>query len=263
MNETARITEARPIAPPDARALIEAQTEALWAMQRADGHIVFELEADCTIPAEYLLLRHFLGEIDPPREARIARYLRARQSADGSWPLFHGGAGNVSATVKAYWALKLTGDDPAEPHMARARAWVLGQGGAASANVFTRIAMALFGQVPWRAVPVMPVECMLLPRWFPFHMSKIAYWSRTVLTPLLVLYARRARAVNPTGRGIAELFLVPPDRQRVWNLNPTGSPIGEFFPPARQGAPPDRAASAEGRPRPGRSAPPRISPSRG
>jgi squalene-hopene/tetraprenyl-beta-curcumene cyclase len=229
MNETARISSARPVAPPDACALIETQTEALWAMQRADGHIVFELEADSTIPAEYVLLRHFLGEIDAPREARIARYLRARQSADGSWPLFHAGAGNVSATVKAYWALKLIGDAPDAPHMARARAWVLGQGGAACANVFTRIAMALFGQVPWRAVPVMPVECMLLPRWFPFHMSKIAYWSRTVLTPLLVLYAKRARAANPTGRGIAELFVVPPDRQRVWNLNPTGSPIGELF----------------------------------
>ncbi len=99
MNETARIADARPIAPPEAHALIDAQAEALWALQRPDGHIVFELEADCTIPAEYVLLRHFLGEIDAPREARIARYLRAQQSEDGSWPLFHGGAGNVSATV--------------------------------------------------------------------------------------------------------------------------------------------------------------------
>ncbi len=229
MNETATFRDARPIAPPDSRALVEAQAEALWAMQRPDGHIVFELEADCTIPAEYVLLRHFLGEIDPDREARIARYLRALQNDDGSWPLFHAGDGNISATVKAYWALKLIGDDPGAPHMARARGWLLGQGGAARANVFTRIGMALFGQVPWRAVPVMPVECMLLPRWFPFHMSKIAYWSRTVLTPLLVLYAKRARAVNPTGRDIAELFTVPPDEQRVWNLNPTGTAVGEFF----------------------------------
>ena len=216
--------------PRSARAqLIEEQAEALWALQHEDGHIVFELEADCTIPAEYILLRHFLGEIDELREARIARYLRAVQNSDGSWPLFHDGAGNISATVKGYWALKLIGDDPDAPHMARARSWVLGQGGAAKANVFTRIAMALFGQVPWRAVPVMPVECMLLPRWFPFHMSKIAYWSRTVLTPLLVLYAKRARAENPTGRDIRELFVTPPEDHKVYNTNPTGSRIGDLF----------------------------------
>ncbi|MEM9783956.1 MAG: squalene--hopene cyclase, partial [Pseudomonadota bacterium] len=100
-------------------------------MQRDDGHIVFELEADCTIPAEYVLLRHFLGEVDTPREARIAAYIRTVQNADGSWPLFHNGSGNISATVKGYWALKLIGDDPEAPHMRRARTWVLGQGGAA------------------------------------------------------------------------------------------------------------------------------------
>jgi len=209
--------------------LISRQAEAIWALQRDDGHIVFELEADCTIPAEYVLLRHFLGRVDEPREARIARYLRSVQNADGSWPLFHDGAGNVSATVKGYWALKLIGDDVNAPHMARARDWVLGQGGAAEANVFTRFSMAMFGQVPWRAVPTMPVECMLLPRWFPFHMSKIAYWSRTVLAPLLVLYAKRARAENPTGRGIRELFLAPPEEHRVYNVNPTGSRIGDLF----------------------------------
>jgi len=223
----------RSLTPEDPRAaraqLISGQSDALWGLQHSDGHLVFELEADCTIPAEYILLRHFLGEIDDLREARIARYLRGVQNGDGSWPLFHDGAGNISATVKAYWALKLTGEDIDAPHMARARSWLLGQGGAARGNVFTRIAMALFGQVPWRAVPVMPVECMLLPRWFPFHMSKIAYWSRTVLTPLLVLYAKRAAAENPTGRDIRELFVTPPEAHRVYNTNPTGSRIGDLF----------------------------------
>ncbi len=209
--------------------LIQTQADALWAHQQDDGHIVFELEADCTIPAEYVLLRHFLGQIDEAREVRIARYLRSVQNLDGSWPLFHDGPGNISATVKGYWALKLIGEDINSAHMSRARSWLLGQGGAARANVFTRIAMALFGQVPWRAVPTMPVECMLLPRWFPFHMSKIAYWSRTVLTPLLVLYAKRAEAANPTGRDIAELFTVPPEEHKVYNINPTGSRIGDLF----------------------------------
>lgn len=222
-------SRARPTGPSPARELIEEQAEKLWSMQQEDGHLVFELEADSTIPSEYVLLRHFLGEIDVEREARIARYLRSIQNPDGSWPLFHDGVGNISATIKAYWALKLIGNDVDEPHMVRARSWVLGQGGAAKANVFTRISMALFGQVPWRATPTMPVELILLPRWFPFHMSKIAYWSRTVLTPLLVLSARRARAVNPTGIDIDELFAVPPKEQKVWNVNPAGTRVGEFF----------------------------------
>ncbi|MEL6774418.1 MAG: hypothetical protein AAFP23_06625, partial [Pseudomonadota bacterium] len=173
-------------------AVMEQQREALWREQRDDGHIVFELEADCTIPAEYVLLRHFLGEIDPAREARIALYIRSVQNEDGSWPLFHDGAGNISATVKGYWALKLIGDDIDAPHMVKARNWVLAQGGAATANVFTRIMLALYREIPWRGMPCIPVEAILMPEWFPFHMSKIAYWSRTVLTPLLILYAKRA-----------------------------------------------------------------------
>ncbi|MEL7348998.1 MAG: squalene--hopene cyclase, partial [Pseudomonadota bacterium] len=108
---------------------MEQQREALWREQRDDGHIVFELEADCTIPAEYVLLRHFLGEIDEAREGRIALYIRSVQNEDGSWPLFHDGAGNISATVKGYWALKLIGDDIDAPHMVKARNWVLAQGG--------------------------------------------------------------------------------------------------------------------------------------
>jgi len=213
----------------DRRTIIESQAKHLREMKRADGHIVFDLEADCTIPSEYVLLRHFVGDIDPDRETRIARYIRKLQNPDGSWPLFHDGQGNVSATVKGYWALKLIGDDIDAPHMKKARHWVLSQGGAATANVFTRIMMALYRQIPWHGMPCIPVEAILMPEWFPFHMSKIAYWSRTVLTPLLILYAKRAKAKNPTGKDIRELFVVPPEKQRKWQINPTGSKIGEMF----------------------------------
>lgn len=213
----------------DREALVAEARLQLLGVRQQDGHFVFELEADTTIPSEYILLRHFLGEIDPKRERQIGVYLRGLQSADGSWPLFYDGDGNISATVKAYWALKLIGDDPAEDHMIRARDWILSRGGAAAANVFTRIAMALHGQVPWRAVPVMPVEMMLLPRWFPFHISKVAYWSRTVVVPLLVLYALKARGANPTGRDIRELFVVPPEDHRPYNVNPTGRMVGDAF----------------------------------
>jgi squalene-hopene/tetraprenyl-beta-curcumene cyclase len=193
---------------------IEAATEALLARQSGDGHWVFALEADATIPAEYILLMHYLDEIDHDLQAQIASSIRGLQGPDGGWPLFWGGKFDVSATVKAYFALKLAGDDIEAPHMARARAAVLSAGGAARCNVFTRIALALFKQVPWRAVPVMPVEIMLLPRWFPFHLSKVSYWSRTVMVPLLVLMALKPAAKNPTGTSIAELFVTAPERER-------------------------------------------------
>jgi squalene-hopene/tetraprenyl-beta-curcumene cyclase len=193
---------------------IDEASRGLLAVQRDDGHWCFELEADCTIPAEYVMLGHYLDEIDPALEAKIARYIRARQGADGGWPLFHGGEMDISCSVKAYFALKLIGDDPDAAHMRRAREAILARGGAAHANVFTRIALALFGQVPWRAVPTMPAEIMLLPRWFPFHLAKVSYWSRTVIAPLLVLMALKPQARNPRNIGLAELFTTPPDEER-------------------------------------------------
>ena len=202
---------------------------ALEHVQQPDGHWVFELEADATIPAEYVLLGHFLGEIDPALEGRIARYLRDRQAEHGGWPLYAEGDFNVSASVKAYFALKLIGDAPDAPHMARARSAILAHGGAACCNVFTRFALALFGQVPWRAVPVMPVEIMLLPRWFPFHLDKVSYWSRTVLVPLLILMALKPRARNPRQVDIAELFITPPEQERRYIANPTGAAWGTLF----------------------------------
>ena len=113
--------------------------------------------------------------------------------------------------------------------MERARAAILAHGGAGRCNVFTRILLALFGEVPWNAVPVMPVEIMLLPGWFPFQIDKISYWSRTVLVPLLVLMALRPRACNPHGITIPELFVEPPETVRDWISPSTASPIGHAF----------------------------------
>jgi len=200
--------------PPSAARLdrsIDIAANALLGLQRDDGHWVFELEADATIPAEYVLLRHYLGEpVDSVIEAKIASYLRRIQGDHGGWPLFRDGAFDMSASVKAYFALKMIGDPTDAAHMARAREAIRSRGGAARSNVFTRIMLALFGIVPWRAVPVMPVEIMLLPRWFPFHLEKISYWSRTVIVPLLVLQALKPRARNPSGVIIDELFLDAP-----------------------------------------------------
>ena len=212
---------------PDLEEVIDDAAAGLRGLQRDDGHWVFELEADATIPAEYILLNHFLDEVDPETEARLGAYIRSRQGDHGGWPLFHGGAFDVSCTVKAYYALKLIGDDPDAPHMARARKAVLAAGGAARCNVFTRISLALFGQVPWRAVPAMPVEIMLLPRWFPIHLSKVSYWSRTTIVPLTILLALKPRARNPRGIDIAELFTTPAERE--WHYFPRRNVTEWFF----------------------------------
>src|SRR5215468_5150665 len=190
---------------------ITAATRALLDCQRSDGHWVFELEADSTIPAEYVLLKHYLDEpLDPALEQKFAVYLRRQQGTHGGWPLFHDGDFDMSASVKAYFALKMIGDSPDAPHMVRAREAILSRGGARQSNVFTRLLLALYGVLSWNSVPVMPVEIMLLPRWFPFHLTKISYWGRTVIVPLLVLQALKPIAKNPRGETIDELFLENP-----------------------------------------------------
>lgn len=179
-------------------------------IQNEKGYWVFDLEADATIPSEYILLQRFLGhEIDGELKARFANYLRNRQLQSGGWPLYHEGEGNISASIKAYFALKQLGDSPDAPHMVRARAFVLEQGGAAEANVFTRIMLALFGQIPWGTTPAMSIEIMLLPQWFFFHLNKISYWSRTVIVPLLILYAKRPVCRLTPEEGVSELFVSP------------------------------------------------------
>ena len=208
--------------------IAEAES-ALKGRQQPEGHWQYDLEADATIPSEFILLTHYLGEIDEEAQRKVANYLRDTQGKHGGWALYYGGDFNISASVKAYYALKLSGEDPAAPHMLKARDAILAHGGAAMANVFARMALALFGQVPWRAVPSMPVEIMFLPRWFPFHLDKVSYWSRTVIVPLVVLMALRPRARNPRGIGIPELFVVPPDRHEDYQTNPTGSPWGEML----------------------------------
>jgi len=200
----------------------------LLRTQRPDGEWVEELQADTTLTSEYLLLRHLLGAVEPAREARLAAYLRATQQADGGWVIYHGGPSEISATVKAYFALRAAGDPAEAPWMVRGRDWIRAHGGILRANVFTKILLALFGQLPWERVPCMPVEIFLLPRWFPFNMSAISYWSRTVLTPLLILFA--FRPVHPSPRGVAlDELHVPGEADSRFTPDPMAFTWRNFF----------------------------------
>lgn len=192
---------------------VGAARAALLAQQHPDGYWCFELEADCTIPAEYIMMMHYTGELEAALEPKLARYIRKHQLKEGGWPLYYGGAMDISCSVKAYFALKLAGDDPEAAHMHRARRAIVDRGGAVNANVFTHIALALFGEIPWCGVPFIPPEILLLPRWFPFHLSKVSYWSRTVMVPLFILSAYKPRASNPRDIHIRELFVIDPQRE--------------------------------------------------
>ena len=203
----------------DLSKVIRSATKELLSARMPDGHWVFELEADSTISAEYILLGHFLDERDSKKEEMLSNYIRSNQEDHGGWPLFKGGGLDISCSVKAYWALKLSGDNPAAPHMEKAREAILQAGGAAQSNIFTRTTLALFGQVPWRAIPAMPVEIICLPKWFPFHLTKVSYWSRTTLVPLMILMSLKAKARNPTSINVRELFCNHPNEEKYFHTN--------------------------------------------
>ncbi len=200
----------------------------LLDLQSEEGYWVFELEADCTIPSEYILMMHFMGEIDATLQAKIVQYLHEQQDRGGSYPLYKGGPGDLSCTIKAYYAMKLAGDLIQAQHMVKARRWILARGGGAKANVFTRIMMAMFEQIPWRGVPFIPVEIMFLPKWFPFHIDKVSYWSRTVMVPLFILCTYKVKARNPNKVGISELFITPPESEKNYFAH-VKTPLGKLI----------------------------------
>lgn len=208
-------------------AAINSAQEKLLSLQDKDGFWVFELEADCTIPAEYIMMMHYLDDIDETLQAKLAVYIRSRQAEEGHYPLFTGGDGDISCSIKAYYALKMAGDNIDADHMIKLRQYILSQGGAAKANVFTRIALATFEQLPWRGVPYIPVEIMLFPKWFPFHLDKVSYWSRTVMVPLFILCTLKATAKNPNKVNVRELFIIDPDKEK--HYFPERTLLNKFF----------------------------------
>ena len=190
-------------------AIRRSQAWLLNQQHPLEGVWCAELEADVTLTAEYVMLRRFLGVEDPDRERKAVRYLRDMQLPDGGWAIYYGGPSEISVSVKAYFALKLTGESATEPFMLKARECILAKGGVVASNVFTKITLALFDQYDWRGVPSMPPEIIFLPKWFYFNVYAMSYWSRTVLIPLLIVFDRRPVCRIPAGRGVDELFVTP------------------------------------------------------
>ena len=164
----------------------------------ADGHWCGELEGDTILESEYILTLHFLGRTGEPRVQKAAEYLRRKQLPGGGWPNYEGGPADVSVSVKAYFALKLAGDDRDAPHMvAGARGDPAPGRHRGDCNSFTRIYLAIFGQWDWDDCPAVPPELVLLPDWFPFTIYKMSSWSRTIVVPLAIIWATQALLRGP------------------------------------------------------------------
>ena len=192
--------------------LTELGARHLASLQKADGHWVAELEGDCILESEYILLMAFLGREKEPDSIAAARYLLDHQNAEGGWSQFPGGPSEISGTVKAYFALKLSGIIPVDdPRMLLARERCLSLGGVCACNSFTKFYLALLGQLDYRSVPSVPPEILLLPKWFYINLSAMSAWTRTIVVPLSIMSALKPTRSLATSEGIAELFLGDPD----------------------------------------------------
>jgi len=198
---------------------LAAARRYLLGLQAPDGHWCGELEGDTILESEYLLAMHFIGRLHEPRIRKAGEYIRRKQVAGGGWSIYPGGPTDVSASVKAYFALKLLGDSPEAEHMARARAAVLERGGLDACNSFTKIYLAIFGQYDWDRCPTVPPELVLFPRRFVLNIYHMSAWSRAILVPLSIISALRPSCAVPEGRGIGELVAdtYKPPRPTAWS----------------------------------------------
>ena len=187
------------------RSCLDAAKSRLLELQREDGHWCAELEGDTILESEWVMLMHYLGRGDEPKTRKAAAYLRQRQLPDGGWALYPDGPADLNGSVKAYFVLKLLGEEPDSPEMQRARAKILELGGLEACNSYTKIYLSIFGQYEWSEAPAVPPEIVLLPRWFPFNLYEMSAWSRAIVVPLSIVWALKPSCPVPEGAMIDEL----------------------------------------------------------
>jgi len=207
-------TDSVQVASPAADAMLRAR-DWLLEHQHRDGYWLGELEGDTILESEYILLLAWLKRTDEPIVQECANYIRQQQLPTGGWAQFPGGPLEISGSVKAYWTLKIAGDDPSAEHMQRACTAIRAAGGAESVNSFTRYYMALLGIISYQKCPAVPPELMLLPKWSPINIYEMSSWSRTIVVPLSLLWAYQPKTKLPESQRIDELFLTSPGRMPV------------------------------------------------
>ena len=189
-------------------AAIDASRRYLFSTQnQEEGYWCGELGADTTLVSDYVLLHRLLGTEDALRTQKCATEILNRQNKDGGWPIYNDGPSNISASVKAYFALKMAGYSPDHPQLQKARERILALGGVTAVNTFTKIYLCFLGQYDYDAVPAIPPEIVLFPKWFWFNLYEISSWSRAILVPLSIAYAKKPFKKIPPEEGIDELFV--------------------------------------------------------
>ncbi|MYC37882.1 MAG: squalene--hopene cyclase [Chloroflexi bacterium] len=204
------------------REALERTQRYFFSTQHEEGYWWGELESNPTMEAEYIMLTRFMGSDEGERIPLIAEDIRRRQSPDGSWRMYYGAPGDLSTSVECYFALKLAGDSPEAPHMARARDFILRSGGVPKTRVFTKIWLALFGQWDWKGTPAMPPYMMLLPKWAPFNIYRFASWARATIVPMTIILTLHPTRPPDEGDWIMELYPEGPVTYTLsrWNEKP-------------------------------------------
>ncbi len=188
-------------------AAVDRSADFLFSQQHEDGYWCGELEADAMLEADYIYMHVLLESGDPGRMQRALVEMLRYQNQDGSWSIYPGGPGNISLAVKCYFACKLMGMSPDDPILVRARQWILANGGVVACNTFTKIYLCALGQYDYDAVPAIPPEIVLAPNWFYFNLYEISSWSRAILVPLSIIYAKKPYKKISPEQGIDELFV--------------------------------------------------------
>jgi len=196
-------------------AAIDGAGKWLFSQQHEDGYWSGELEADTTLESDYILMHTLLGTGNQERFQKCANYILRHQNEDGGWPIYNGGPSNISASVKAYFGLKLAGYKPDHPALEKARKKILDLGGVTKVNTFTKIYLCFLGQYDYDAVPAIPPEIVLFPNWFWFNIYEISSWSRAILVPLSIVYAKKPFKKIPDEMNINELFVGGRDKSRM------------------------------------------------
>jgi squalene-hopene/tetraprenyl-beta-curcumene cyclase len=188
---------------------ISRAQENLISLQHPEGYWIGELIVDSTLCSDYVTFMHWSGNIDLALQRKCIDHILARQLPDGGWNIYPEGPAEVNASVKAYLALKLAGFSREDRILALARAKIHELGGIEKTNTYARLYLALLGQIPWDAVPTIPVEFLLLPRWLPVNLYAVSSWTRAMVVPLAIINHYKPTRTLPDERGIRELYLDP------------------------------------------------------
>ncbi|MHB8541324.1 MAG: squalene--hopene cyclase, partial [Candidatus Acidiferrales bacterium] len=191
---------------------VERSAKHLLSLQASDGYWWGELEADTTLECDHILLHYILGDSENEKVRKLANYVRQKQLDDGGWNIYPGGPAELNTSVKAYFALKLAGDAPRAAHMERARTKIHELGGLEATNSYVRFYFAMVGAIGWNMVPAIPPELLLLPNWFFVNLYDMSSWTRAIVVPLTIIYARKPGWKIPESARVDELFANPENK---------------------------------------------------